>query len=263
MRDELCVMDGWHRVGAAIVKQKGKFISGFWENNVSVYKVECRHGHIFSAQAANLKATPGKWCGRCGRKRTISEQICRYVLEQALGYPLPLIRHAWLRTPQYRTDGFNEEKNVAFEHQGRQHTEVIKFYKGSEERLGESIKKDKLKSRLCKKRGVRLIVITSIERITNYEKIIDRIASAADRAGVRVDRSLLQTIDMHVAKVSLNEREAFEATLKSQGAKCLSLGYLVANLVHKVLCKNGHVWEVSPSFIYKGAVCDLCVTESS
>ena len=57
-------------------------------------------------------------------------------------------------------DGYNEKLAIAFEYQGRQHYEHIKYFHGTSQRkLSSRLTDDEIKRRECQVRGIRLIEI--------------------------------------------------------------------------------------------------------
>jgi hypothetical protein len=89
------------------------------------------------------------------------EDTCRRYFEWLTGAEFPTARPGWLGTLEL--DGFNEELNLAFEYQGRQHYEVIPRWHGEGE-VGEASlraqkERDARKARLCRARGVDLVAI--------------------------------------------------------------------------------------------------------
>jgi len=66
-------------------------------------------------------------------------------------------------------DGYNEELNLAFEYDGEYHYK--KHHKGSEKTFQDQKKRDKLKTKICKEKGVILIRIPYTEK-NNLESFI-------------------------------------------------------------------------------------------
>jgi hypothetical protein len=92
--------------------------------------------------------------------RSKSEAAVIKIAEELLGCKLPTINPAWLlwEGKQLELDGYCAEDKIALEFSGPQHTKwypekesYIKYY--------QRITKDIVKRKLCKKRGVNLIVI--------------------------------------------------------------------------------------------------------
>ena len=125
-------------------------------------KWRCSEGHSWSSRYTNIR--DGSWCPRC---RTIGrrEEFCRQVLEHLVGKPFERVRPTWLRSPKgncLELDGYNEELQLAFEHQGIQHYEDGHFK--TRRRNGKLSFKDRLiydaiKVQVCKDRNIELLVI--------------------------------------------------------------------------------------------------------
>lgn len=100
--------------------------------------------------------------------KSIGEETVRSVLNQLFKVKFVSIRPPWLINPKthYRLelDGFNEKLGIAFEYQSAYHN--IEYIK----------KKDKLKSKICKNRGLKLIIIPrDIMRDLNPKKSLETI----------------------------------------------------------------------------------------
>jgi hypothetical protein len=70
-------------------------------------------------------------------------------------------------------DGFCEELKLAFEHNGRQHYEIIGKFKMTEESLSRQKRNDYLKIKACKDKGITLIIIPELFHYVQIEKLKD------------------------------------------------------------------------------------------
>ncbi|PEM61052.1 hypothetical protein CN613_28010, partial [Bacillus pseudomycoides] len=59
----------------------------------------------------------------------------------------------------YELDGFNEEQKIAFEYHGVQHYEYIEFFHKEERQFKEQKQKDRMKRKMCKEKGIKLITV--------------------------------------------------------------------------------------------------------
>lgn len=89
-------------------------------------------------------------------KRTKSEARAIAVLESLLEAPFPTQHPRWLRGLEL--DGYNEELAVALEFSGPLHTKHLADVE-SYESYRRRVERDKLKKKLCREKGVTLIVI--------------------------------------------------------------------------------------------------------
>ena len=98
---------------------------------------ECKNGHTWVSTVFNIK-NMDSWCPYCLNK---SEQKCRELFEQITGKKFPKIRPKWLindRGNQMELDGYCEELKIAFEYQGKQHYEIVEFFKQTEDELKQA-----------------------------------------------------------------------------------------------------------------------------
>lgn len=110
-----------------------------------------------------------------GARDSRFETACRDVMQLVFGMPFPKCRPTWLRNPltnrSLELDGY-DGKSVAFEADGQQHFVYPNRFHRTYADFLYQIKKDKLKTQLCQRRGVHLIRIpytmTSPDTIESY-----------------------------------------------------------------------------------------------
>lgn len=90
------------------------------------------------------------------------EAECRRVLEKYYGVKFPNVRPSWLKNPKtgrnLELDCYNEELKLAVEYDGEQHFKKTSM--GNSKQLAELQERDKLKDRLCRANGVKLIRVS-------------------------------------------------------------------------------------------------------
>jgi len=101
------------------------------------------------------------------KKVFVSEEKCRKIFENIYGCEFKKIRPPWLKNPltgkNLELDGFNPDiptrlgKGVAFECDGQQHFEYVKYFHKSVEDYRNQIKRDDFKTQKCKQQGILLI----------------------------------------------------------------------------------------------------------
>lgn len=104
------------------------------------------------------------WCPKCGSGS--SENICRKLLENISTLSFVKCRPLFLK--KLELDGYNEEYQIAFEYNGRQHFEFIPHFHRKETSFKDQQDRDKTKRELLKKHNIDLIDIDG--RIYNYQK---------------------------------------------------------------------------------------------
>lgn len=114
------------------------------------------------------------------RKKFISkgERICCETLEKVYKVPFKSEWPEWLVNPEtgkrMQLDCYNDQIKIALEYNGIQHYHWPNFTKQSYKDFINQIRRDELKTRLCKLYGVHLIVVPYT---VPYEKIPDYILS--------------------------------------------------------------------------------------
>lgn len=91
------------------------------------------------------------------------EEKCRKVLEQHYHLKFKPIRPDWLKNPRTRSnlelDGYNHKLKIAFEANGIQHYRYDPHFHNSRNDFIDQQYRDRLKAKLCRKKGVHLIII--------------------------------------------------------------------------------------------------------
>jgi len=92
------------------------------------------------------------------------EYLCRRILEKHYKKHFPSCRPDFLKNPKTKRnlelDGYNKKLKLAFEYNGIQHYKFTpKFHKSIQD-LEKQQERDRLKQQLCKKHGIKLIVVS-------------------------------------------------------------------------------------------------------
>ncbi len=129
----------------------------------SKYDFECNLGHRFTNTFKHVEG--GQWCPICS-KGSKSEELTRVAFEQIFGGQFIKSRPIWLRNEEGRQmelDGYNKNLKIAFEYQGRQHSEALSIYlknNSREEYLKKRIRDDEKKRDLCSRHHVFLFELS-------------------------------------------------------------------------------------------------------
>lgn len=242
-----------------IVKDRGGVCFSDYVNSREKLKLQCKYGHSFSMCWNKIQR--GQWCPVCSKG--ISERICKAYFERIFGKEFRTVRPKWLVGDKGRPlelDGYCEELQIAFEHNGSQH------YKKASNISNYEFKRlqfnDRIKKELCKKNGVKLIVIPELfvqikpQNLSSFlkeefrkqeiifpdyeEMNIDEIyqnRNVESKNGEFIPLNSKYTIDDINKVASLHE------------GKCLSTYYDSQRMQFE--CKRGHKWFSSPSHIMK------------
>jgi len=140
--------------------------------------IRCNKSHIFTRTLQTLMT--GSLCPKCRYK---SEEACREIFESIFKIPFPKKRLKILENLEL--DGYSEEFSIAFEYDGKQHSEYIPhFHRNGKEDLEKQKKRDELKDRLCIKNAISLIRIPYTFSYTEPEKLKEYISTQLERYGM-------------------------------------------------------------------------------
>ena len=136
----------------------------------------------------------GHWCPECG-KSNLSEKRTRLIFESFFGVGFPATRakwnvNVWTGLP-LELDGYCKEFNVAFEHDGEHHEQVVSYH--GTKRLTKSDLiyqkfKDEQKKKNCQKQGITLLIIPIAEKgiRNNFEPFLENVEQACSKQGLLI-----------------------------------------------------------------------------
>nr|MBC8200362.1 hypothetical protein [Candidatus Desulfaltia bathyphila] len=228
----------------------------------SKLKFQCVNGHIWEAKPNSIKN--GTWCPECNT--SVGENLVRLILEQIFRSSFPKSYPPWLKSDegsQLELDGFCEDLEIAFEHQGVQHLFPKGMYSKSFERR---ITLDEKKRELCNLYGVRLIEIEQAGEKKEFSEILSEIKQECSRIGISLPENLdLNGFDANAAYIndkSLELKKVQEIAMQKGGA-CLSEIYGGHYFKLEFQCKDGHRWKTNPATIKGGGWCPTCARLNS
>lgn len=234
----------------------GKYLSNKTLKVSEIAEWKCSNGHKWNAQVNNV-VNLESWCPFC--KNNTGEEICRFIFERLTNKRFPTKRPAWLKdTNQVRSmelDGFCEELQIAFEHQGKQHYENGLSHFQSE----SVIARDEIKRSICNQHGIEVL---EIPQIGHYIQIQDAIKLIKD---FLIKNNCTIYSDISEKAVKDNKFSLYDETLVelqtialSKGGRCLSNTYLGHVTPLEFECANHHKWHARPNDIKRGSWCSTC-----
>jgi hypothetical protein len=122
------------------------------DNRTNVIIMCNEHGEFLQNPSDHTK---GRGCPKCKCK---SEQNVREIFEKIFEKEFMKIRISSEHDTYYELDGYNEELKLAFEYQGEQHYTELYYDKNKDDLLRRQLR-DQIKLMLCKRMGIKLIVI--------------------------------------------------------------------------------------------------------
>lgn len=238
------------------LKRGGRILSkpSEYRNQSSTLKWQCSMGHSWLARVGNVKS--GTWCPQCGKNPKITEEICRLYFEQLSGLKFPPAAPKWLKSPrgtQLYLDGYNENVELAFEHDGTQHFIETRFY--DRYKLSQRKKDDLWREKQCRKMGVTLIRIRELLNKTSLLQLQTIVTKALRQKKIEV---LAKEPDIHTA-YRINPINELQEIAKVKGGKLLSPRYLGGRVKLTFLCSNEHTFHITPNSLRQGKWCKACV----
>lgn len=211
--------------------------------------LKCIDGHIWKAMCQNIVYN-NTWCPYC--KKSKGEIITRFILEKLCNCIFPSSRPKWLKTDKgvMELDGYNENLKLAFEFNGEQHYIYSKNWHKTQEKFEYRKYKDKLKIKLCKLYGVKLLIIPYYIKHDDIHEYIKSILP-------------FPTLDV---KINLNEallessilKEIQDHIFKKWQGVMISKVYMGIDNKMKFKCNNNHIFNQSWGNIKKGHFCKKC-----
>ena len=164
-----CVSLGLEKCKEIAQQRGGECLSTEYKNINTKMLWKCKKGHTWEARFNNIK-NYGGWCPYCQWMR--SEESCRKIFETLYNFRFPKARPKFLKGLEL--DGFNNDYQIAFEYQGKQHYEFIPYFHQTVEKFEKLVQRDKIKKKLCEKHNISLIYIpykftyNTVEQMEQY-----------------------------------------------------------------------------------------------
>lgn len=107
-----------------------------------------------------------------------SEELCRDIFEEHFEQKFEKTRPEWLRNPEtgrkLELDGYCEKLKIAFEYNGEQHYVFPNAFHKTEKEFKKQVFRDRVKKKLCKKNGVKLISIPYTVKTDKLKSYIEK-----------------------------------------------------------------------------------------
>jgi len=227
----------------------GNCLSTEYINSKTKLLWECIDGHQWPAKPNVIKT--GSWCPYC--QWNINEEKCRYLLEYLLKVTFPRNRTL---LAGFELDGYSEELNLAFEYNGIQHFEYVKFFHSGKRSLKKIQRQDDLKEKLCREKGIKLLLIPDFAVEINGG-LIKWISDGLKNLNITLRRKS-EKFSFDDFPKNLSALNKLNEIALQKGGKCLSTEYI--NNGTKLLweCKEGHIWKSTPANVKSGKWCRKC-----
>jgi hypothetical protein len=249
----LLSLSDMHKLAA---KQDGFCISTSYVNSQTHLDWKCSNGHIFSAKPSNVQT--GHWCPYC--KNDLGENTVRQIFEIIFDSSFKRVRPLFLKTikgGRLELDGFNEELKIAFEHHGRHHYKVSHFSK-SKHILKQRIKLDTLKEKLCKKNGIKLIVVPEVGEYVALNDLYRFIVTELKKNKIRIPKHKPFNLNSQTFQQKSSQLQRLSDEAKKRNWVLLSTVYIGFHNKHDFICENKHTISITPGHFLNGRGCAVC-----
>jgi len=240
----------------------GKCISPVYVNNKTKLNWECSLGHGWSATPGNVK-NHGSWCPHC--RVNVGEELVRASLEEAFpdqGFDRTRIL-PWM--DGLELDGFNAELCLAFEYQGKQHSEKIEHFHRTEGAFEDQLRRDARKRELCADNGITLI---EISHVTKFVDIRDLVRFELTELGYDIQPIMWSQMEFYdrIRAIGNTNDKMYARVLEIvaiKGGVCMSEQYVGYRVPLFIKCRKGHLFKASLESIDQPAsrgprFCQIC-----
>jgi len=237
------------------LENSGKLLSDSYIGSKGKYRWQCKYEHTFDKSFNNVMQ--GQWCPVCSSGK--SERFCRFCFEELFSAEFPKRKDLdWLRNSRgnkMELDGYSEKLGIAFEYQGKQHSEHIPHFHKNDKDFILRINDDKQKNELCESNGVKLISVPFELSIYEFE---DYIKSKCKEIGIEIAEN--SNIDYsHYNFEADGILQEMKDIAISKGGECISTACLNSQDMLEFFCNiHNHKWKAAPYSIRQGKWCKYC-----
>ena len=243
----------------------GKCLSKSYVNAFTKLTWECANGHQW--EAVPLSVRKGHWCGTCSTG--LGERICRAFFEQVFEKKFPKTKPKWLINSQgnrMELDGYCRSLKIAFEHHGEQHYSEKSLYANSDNFLEQRKRDDLLKEKLCRERGIHLIIIPEIPNRTPIEDLKPLVKKQLVLHGVKIPANFnkikVELKEAYANPEYIKQYRLLRDIAKNRKGRCLSRNYKGNHTRLQWKCMVcGCSWLATPASIKSGSWCPKCSTK--
>ena len=238
----------------AAAKWDGKCLSPGYINSRSKLDLECNNGHRFQLTLEQL--TAGTWCPEC--KSSMGERMARGLLKKIFKCDFDKVRPDGLRNEEgnkLELDGYNAERKIAFEYQGRQHETFTKHFHKDEASFEKRQRDDLKKKEWCKENGIALIEIPEFTDYSDLSAVIKLVEECIQQARIKLPAYDKPKTHGEILHSDLTELKEICA---AKGGKVITDAFLGWDTKHEFECAAGHKWTTTAESVKQGTWCRAC-----
>lgn len=236
------------------IQRNGECLSNVYVNIMSKLLWKCNFGHTWSADLNSVKNS-STWCPLCNIR--IGEEISRKLFEVLFNQKFERVRLAIM--DRLELDGYCENLKLAFEYDGRQHSEFIKYLHGTQENFEDQQKRDLRKNVLCKRNNITLI---RIPYTVKYDDLQEFITTECQKNNIMITESdkIDYTTFSDIYRLNENRYNNMKQLIEDKSGKILTDVFISARTFFNVVCSNNHTFRTNESYIKYGRWCPFCST---
>ncbi len=207
-------------------------------------------------------------CPNCFKTKSVGEQLVTVAVEHIFGKQFSKVRPRWLQLgstarTRLELDLYNEPLKLAFEIQGRQHFQLVQKFHKSKTAFRAQQKRDQLKQKLCREKGVVLIEVPPIPEQLSVDGILDFLGKELKKRGVMFPKVRANREVNYRKKIALFERmelDRYRKILCDSGLELKSKHLPVPGEKLKIRCDCGNDFLRLPVEVKIGRVksCPIC-----
>jgi len=246
-------------------KKGGKFLSKTYTLSRRRYLWECANGHRWKTTLDKIKNSRG-WCPYCSDGS--GEECVRACFQGVFRRRFPRGYPAWLVDNSGRSlelDGFNARLGVAFEHQGRMHYINVRHFFRGRRSFQRRLALDRLKHRLCRQHGIRLVKIPEVGWKFPLERLLPEVIRRCRQRGIRVPAGAERRRINYAPAMNMNPDKSkkylkiLASHARKKGGKLLEKSWLGHHSKHRFRCRQGHVFRIKiGNLVSNGGWCMRC-----
>jgi hypothetical protein len=188
---------------------------------------------------------------------SVNEKVSLLAIQHLTGKKFVKTRPSWLSLGSSRLelDGYNQDLNIAFEYNGRQHYFFIPYFHDSLSGFFKQIVHDKYKSKICSEHGIHLI---SIPYHINTVDICDYLYDSLNREEVLL-KNTPDSFDLEdVIETNIKHEDLLELIEEKDG-ELVSGVYVTGKSGITIQCEFGHVWSTKArNLLTRNFWCNIC-----
>ena len=236
-------------------ERMGECLSKKYVRTTEKLKWKCYYGHEWESTMMNVRNS-GTWCPKCNIN--IGEEITRNIMNILFDAEFTTQYPDWLEGLEL--DGYNEELNIAFEYDGKQHYHFVRYFHRTKKGFEDQIERDARKDILC---GVNGVILIRVPYTLKYDEIKEYICDQVRGMGLKIPNDVdidYRSFGHIYASNALYDK--LKENVEAKGWALLSEHYVTTIDKVMIRCNVGHEFEMEPRVVTPEKQCYQCWKDS-